>query len=88
MQAAHGGRGGRSPKILIDTARARQLEFARACDRDRRVRPQFPSATMAFIQCGALSFSTKDLDGIDAQAFIDPADLSFNEPATQDGRDA
>jgi len=39
------------------------------------VRPQFPSATMAFIQCGALSFSTKDLDGIDAQAFIDPADM-------------
>src|SRR5579863_578318 len=39
------------------------------------VRPQFPSATMAFMQCGALSFSIKDLDGIDAQSFIDPADM-------------
>jgi hypothetical protein len=39
------------------------------------VRPQFPSATMAFIQCGALSFSIKDLEGIDAQPFIDPADM-------------
>jgi hypothetical protein len=39
------------------------------------VRPQFPSATMAFIQCGALSFSIKDLDGIESQPFIDPADM-------------
>jgi hypothetical protein len=30
---------------------------------------------MAFVQCGALSFSIKDLDGIDAQSFIDPADM-------------
>jgi hypothetical protein len=40
------------------------------------VRPQFPSATMAFLQCGALSFSVKDLESIEAQPFIDPADMS------------
>ena len=39
------------------------------------VRPQFPSATMAFMQCGALSFSVKDLESVGAQAFIDPADM-------------
>jgi hypothetical protein len=40
------------------------------------IRPQFPSATMAFLQCGALSFSMKDLRDIDAQRFIDPADMA------------
>lgn len=40
------------------------------------VRPQFPSATMAFLQCGALSFSIKDLNEIEAQRFIEPADIA------------
>jgi hypothetical protein len=40
------------------------------------VKPQFPSATIAFLQCGALSFSVKDLDQIDNQTFIDPSDMS------------
>jgi hypothetical protein len=40
------------------------------------VRPQFPSATMAFIQCGALSFSVKDLEGLEKAPFIDPADMN------------
>lgn len=40
------------------------------------VRPQFPSATLAFLQCGALSFSVKDLESIAVQPFIDPADMS------------
>jgi hypothetical protein len=31
---------------------------------------------MAFLQCGALSFSIKDLNEIEAQRFIDPADIA------------
>ena len=31
---------------------------------------------MAFLQCGALSFSVKDLESIGTQPFIDPADMS------------
>lgn len=40
------------------------------------VRPKFPSATMAFIQCGALSFATQDLDGLSKQSFIAPEDMT------------
>ena len=40
------------------------------------VQAEFPSATMAFFQFGALFFSVKDLENLDHQAFIDPEDIS------------
>lgn len=42
---------------------------------DTLVRPEFPSAKMAFSQFGALLFSLDDLDAISEKAFIDPADM-------------
>lgn len=40
------------------------------------VRKEFPSATFAFFQFGALFFSVKDLYQVDAKAFIDPEDIA------------
>ncbi|MDX2008160.1 MAG: DNA double-strand break repair nuclease NurA [Meiothermus sp.] len=40
------------------------------------VQAEFPSATMAFFQFGALFFSVKDLENLDHQPFIDPDDIS------------
>jgi len=40
------------------------------------VRPQFPSATFAFFQFGALYFSGKDLAELEQKPFIDPSDMS------------
>lgn len=40
------------------------------------VQTEFPSATIAFFQFGALFFSIEDLDNIEDQAFIDPNDMS------------
>lgn len=40
------------------------------------VQAEFPSATMAFFQFGALFFSVKDLENLDHQPFIDPEDIS------------
>jgi hypothetical protein len=40
------------------------------------VQAEFPSATLAFFQFGALSFSVKDLENLDHQPFIDPEDIS------------
>jgi len=40
------------------------------------VRPQFPSATFAFFQFGALCFTYKDLVEIEHKPFIDPSDMS------------
>ncbi len=42
---------------------------------DTLVRPEFPSAKMAFFQFGALLFSLTDLEAISDKAFIDPADM-------------
>ena len=42
---------------------------------DTLVRPEFPSAKMAFFQFGALLFSIDDLNEISHKAFIDPADM-------------
>ena len=40
------------------------------------VRHQFPSATFAFLQFGALLFSYKDLVELELKPFIDPSDMS------------
>jgi len=40
------------------------------------VRVEFPSASITFFQFGALCFSTKDLEDIAAQRFIDPEDIA------------
>ena len=40
------------------------------------VREQFPSATFAFFQFGALCFTYKDLIELENKAFIDPTDMS------------
>ncbi|MCL5102962.1 MAG: DNA double-strand break repair nuclease NurA [Armatimonadetes bacterium] len=40
------------------------------------VQTEFPSATIAFFQFGALFFSVEDLEKIEDQAFIDPEDMS------------
>ena len=40
------------------------------------VRPEFPSAQICFFQFGALVLSRSDLESLDAQPFIDPADMS------------
>lgn len=39
------------------------------------VRVEFPSATIAFFQFGALFFKMEDLDRLEHSAFIDPADI-------------
>ena len=40
------------------------------------VQPDFPSATVAFFQFGALIFSVRDLENLEAQPFIDPQDMA------------
>lgn len=40
------------------------------------VKPQHPSATLCFFQFGALFFAIKDLEALEEQAFIDPADMA------------
>ena len=40
------------------------------------IRPQFPSATFAFFQFGALCFTYKDLVEIEQKPFIDPMDMA------------
>ncbi|MCL4518446.1 MAG: DNA double-strand break repair nuclease NurA [Thaumarchaeota archaeon] len=40
------------------------------------VQTEFPSATIAFFQFGALFFSIEDLESIEDQPFIDPDDMS------------
>jgi len=40
------------------------------------VQTEFPSATLAFFQIGALFFSIDDLEGIDRKPFIDPDDMA------------
>lgn len=40
------------------------------------VQTEFPSATIAFFQFGALFFSVEDLENIEEQPFIDPDDMS------------
>lgn len=40
------------------------------------IRKEFPSATFAFLQMGALFFSLNDLRQIDGQSFIDPEDIA------------
>ncbi len=40
------------------------------------VRADYPSASIAFFQLGALSFKVADLEGLAAQPFIDPVDMS------------
>ena len=40
------------------------------------VQPEFPSATVAFFQFGALIFRVTDLENITAQPFIDPQDMA------------
>jgi hypothetical protein len=40
------------------------------------VKETFPSAQLAFFQFGALFFSIEDLEKLEHQAFIDPADIS------------
>jgi hypothetical protein len=40
------------------------------------VQTEFPSATICFFQVGALIFSVEDLEGLDKQSFIDPADMA------------
>jgi hypothetical protein len=40
------------------------------------VQTEFPSATLAFFQIGALFFSINDLEGIDRKSFIDPDDMA------------
>lgn len=40
------------------------------------VRSKFPSATVAFFQIGALSFSIEDLENLEDQPFIDPSDMA------------
>ncbi|HAT8622155.1 TPA: NurA domain-containing protein [Legionella pneumophila subsp. pneumophila] len=40
------------------------------------IRKEFPSATFAFLQMGALFFSLNDLRQIDEQSFIDPEDIA------------
>jgi len=42
---------------------------------DTLVRPEFPSAKMAFFQFGALLFSLVDLEAMSEKAFIDPSDM-------------
>lgn len=43
---------------------------------DVPVHDEFPSATVAFLQYGALMFYTKDLDEISKKPFIDPKDMA------------
>ncbi|MBZ0284287.1 MAG: DNA double-strand break repair nuclease NurA [Anaerolineae bacterium] len=40
------------------------------------VRTEFPSATICFFQLGAIIFSVEDLETMDEQPFIDPADMA------------
>lgn len=40
------------------------------------VKAEFPSATVAFFQFGALTFKLRDLEELDKQSFIDPDDMS------------
>lgn len=40
------------------------------------VQTDFPSATVAFFQFGALIFSTSDLENLEEQPFIDPKDMA------------
>ena len=40
------------------------------------VQADFPSATIAFFQFGALIFSVSDLENLEAQPFIDPQDMA------------
>jgi hypothetical protein len=44
--------------------------------REVPVQVEFPSATIAFFQFGALTFKLQDLEELDQQPFIDPDDMS------------
>ena len=60
------------------TSTANPIKYIVAFDggyTDTLVRPEFPSAKMAFFQFGALLFSLDDLEVVSKKAFIDPEDM-------------
>jgi predicted RNA-binding Zn-ribbon protein involved in translation (DUF1610 family) len=65
-----------APVQLADKTPIRHVIAIDGGYQEAAVRDDFPTASVCFLQFGALMFAVSDLEDIDASAFIDPKDMA------------